>query len=348
MTEQFDLALLLANEALCNSTDSASCDSTEGQLSLSTLLLAEPHLIRIVSNSEDYFGQGEAGFINHLALSPDGNQLVARSDGNNAVFWDFDKYESREITLDDYQKYLVDWSSDQIPLPNLEKTKLFYTLDSWTLVGASSAVENRVALSGCRTIPSAGGAPGCASLIYIFDPTFNRLVTPLARCNPTENVRNFEIKLDGGLYRIWDFQSTEDQSPNFILYSVALTNKASNVRSQMAGVLYDPSSKRLVTAAAVGRYGSELALNVWDMDERKPVIELFYDLWGAQEAQFNFSDDGALDICGDKNIRIDIDPKSWKTQACEIAGRNLTLTEWQWFMGDKPYKQTCLQWPAGE
>ena len=50
--------------------------------------------------------------------------------------------------------------------------------------------------------------------------------------------------------------------------------------------------------------------------------------------------------CGtDTNIQIDIDPESWRAQACEIAGRNLTLIEWQQFIGDETYRKTCPQWP---
>ena len=27
--------------------------------------------------------------------------------------------------------------------------------------------------------------------------------------------------------------------------------------------------------------------------------------------------------------------------ACRAAGRNLTIEEWQQYMGDKPYRETC-------
>jgi hypothetical protein len=43
----------------------------------------------------------------------------------------------------------------------------------------------------------------------------------------------------------------------------------------------------------------------------------------------------------------EIDPGSWETSACEMAGRNLTQEEWADFIGpDEPYRPTCPQWPA--
>jgi hypothetical protein len=34
-------------------------------------------------------------------------------------------------------------------------------------------------------------------------------------------------------------------------------------------------------------------------------------------------------------------PEVWKTRACEIANRNLTVQEWEAFLGSEPYQKTC-------
>jgi hypothetical protein len=39
-------------------------------------------------------------------------------------------------------------------------------------------------------------------------------------------------------------------------------------------------------------------------------------------------------------------PEAWADQACQIANRNLTEAEWQQFMGDEPYRETC-PWLTG-
>ena len=41
------------------------------------------------------------------------------------------------------------------------------------------------------------------------------------------------------------------------------------------------------------------------------------------------------------------DVDSWSTLACDLAGRNMTLREWDDFgPSDEPYRATCPQFPA--
>jgi hypothetical protein len=49
----------------------------------------------------------------------------------------------------------------------------------------------------------------------------------------------------------------------------------------------------------------------------------------------------------DTTIRLwDMDIQSWQKKACQRAGRNLTLTEWNaYYSEDIPYEPTCPQWP---
>jgi WD40 repeat protein len=39
------------------------------------------------------------------------------------------------------------------------------------------------------------------------------------------------------------------------------------------------------------------------------------------------------------------DPDQWQAIACRVAGRNLTQSEWAEYLGDKPYRATCPEWP---
>ncbi len=336
--EQFDLALLLAIEA--------SHDSTDGKLALSNLLLAEPHLIRII-DSANYLGQGDSGFIEELTFSPDGTQLVAKS-YDRAGFWNFTAQQSWELDNDLYQQYLDAWAPSQILTPNPEE--LLQSLEIYDPNRTAGAVPNRVAFASCRTRPSAGGAPGCSSLIYVVSSGFENLITPLANCSPNENPRDFQINLKGGQYQIQGFKNTAGQLADFDLYSVALANKASNQGGILADARYNPETNRLATAAAVERHNHELDLILWDLTDKRPVLEFIRDLWGAQFAQINFSDNGAaLDICvNGSGIQVDIHPKSWQDQACEIAGRNFMQTEWRQYFPGEEYRITCPQWPVGK
>jgi hypothetical protein len=39
----------------------------------------------------------------------------------------------------------------------------------------------------------------------------------------------------------------------------------------------------------------------------------------------------------------DVDPASWRTRACAVAGRELTRQEWHQFLPGRPYRATCPQ-----
>jgi hypothetical protein len=257
------------------------------------------------------------------------------------------------LNPEEYQQYLDDWAPYQIQSPN--SSELFQALAINDPNGISSAVSNRAAFATCRTTPSAGGAPGCTSLIYIVSAQFERLITPLEICNTHQNARDFQVDLEGGLYHIQNLKSATDQPADFELYSVAQANQSSNVANILVDAVYDPQTNWLATAASSGRLGSDPALIVWDLTDKRPIMEFYPDrelfkyLWESQSAKINFSNGGAaLDICLEgASVRVDIAPASWQIQACEMAGRNLTEIEWRYFFGDELYRRTCPQWPAG-
>jgi len=117
-------------------------------------------------------------------------------------------------------------------------------------------------------------------------------------------------------------------------------------------VIFSPDGQAL----AVGRCGRVDTLNnciggeifLWDLPTGQPIslaghASLIYTL--------AFSPDGKILVSGsqDATLRVwDIDPTSWRTRACERAGRNLLQDEWQQYFGDAPYRKTCENFPEGQ
>jgi WD40 repeat protein len=61
-----------------------------------------------------------------------------------------------------------------------------------------------------------------------------------------------------------------------------------------------------------------------------------------------FSQDGQSLVSGGFDSKIilwDLSLESWKETACNIAGRNLTLEEWNLYLPFNIYKKTCSQFP---
>ncbi len=67
----------------------------------------------------------------------------------------------------------------------------------------------------------------------------------------------------------------------------------------------------------------------------------------AYEAGAAFNSDGMeLAVDTEQGIVVwDLDPDHWVDAACDVAGRNLTHTEWDQYIGDlAPYRATCPQY----
>jgi len=87
-------------------------------------------------------------------------------------------------------------------------------------------------------------------------------------------------------------------------------------------------------------------VTLWDVasHERLGDLETQHDL----VIGVAFSPDGSRLAAGSWDgtvVLYDTDPRSWANRACDIAGRNLTRSEWRQYFGTRSYRRTCGQWP---
>ena len=116
-------------------------------------------------------------------------------------------------------------------------------------------------------------------------------------------------------------------------------------------VSFSPDGRRVVSG------GDDQTVRLWDVQTGEAIGEPWQKHSGSV-SDVTFSPDGKQVVSGSSGypnspwdyaiIIWDVDENSWKKRLCRIAGRNLTKTEWQKHLGDKPYKKTCSSYPKGQ
>jgi WD40 repeat protein len=81
---------------------------------------------------------------------------------------------------------------------------------------------------------------------------------------------------------------------------------------------------------------------LWDVKTGGSIGYLGRDLNWVMDISFNSHDSTLVAATGNGEIVAWIvSVEAWKCLACKIANRNLTLDEWQLYLGNEPYRKTC-------
>lgn len=275
------------------------------------------------------------GGVANLAFSPDGQILASGSFRNDySIFlWDIALGQSigSPLLVDkDFLYYLA-----EEPLlegwPGGYLTSLAFGQDSQTLIASGNAGANVMTWN----FPNRERK----SMVGKFPPlavTFGSSISPdrtiIATGSSDGTIFLWEIatgKLKGKIH-------LKDANPVF-------------------GIEFNPDGKVLAVATQKLFRGQQESnrgeISLWDVDTLKSLGQLPASHTGDLKT-LAFSPNGRFLASGSGDggiILWDVDFESWQARACRIANRNLTMEEWDQYMGtDTPYQRTCPDLPSGQ
>jgi WD40 repeat protein len=164
----------------------------------------------------------------------------------------------------------------------------------------------------------------------------------------TSGVRSVAFSPDGQTLASGNINRT------IILWDVAMgVPIGAPLDEHMSGVntlMFSPDGQTLASGSCTERNsfcsGGEIIL--WDVATGSPIGNPM-EVQTSGISAVAFSKDGTTLASASGNDSIilwDVALDSWKARACRAAGRNLTWEEWQRYMDDRPYKQTCSDLPV--
>ncbi len=285
----------------------------------------------------------DAGYITDLAFSPDGNKLVAASSNNSLEIWDVSAaIPLYIINLTGNNRYIpVAYSPDGHTIASGNADGEIELWDSNTgrqigsiLKGHSSAIQSLAFNNDGKQLAS-GSAD---KTIIIWDVNAQKPIgSPLV--GHSDEVWVVKFSPDGQLIatgstdrtvRLWNATTHEPVGQPLIGHT-----------DRVKSLAFTPDGSMLISGS------QDNTIILWDMVQKLPIGRPLIGHSNFINA-LSISPDGlTLISAGESNklIKWQINLKKWRENACTIANRNLSSSEWERYFGDVPFTPTCTNIP---
>ena len=166
---------------------------------------------------------------------------------------------------------------------------------------------------------------------------FDAMVTALAM-GPADRANLVAFGLSsfsGKEWQVWDWKSgTEVGQP---------------VQGGAQALAFSPDGRLLAAASCRTTAGSSCgqnAITLWDIEQGQALGTPLLNTSGGEVRQLFISPDGRLVSATTYELIVwSLDPTNWQQRACHVANRNLTVQEWQTYVGDVAFRKTCPELP---
>ncbi len=287
-----------------------------------------------------------ADFVTSVAFSPDGD-LLATTSFETVQVWDVASRQRRGPPLIEHKGMLrsVAFSPDgrMLAVDSVNHSIQLWDVRSRQQIGESlkghqeDVIDVAFSPNG-RMLASAGDD----DTIRLWNVADRRPSAEPFKPN-SEYVEHVAFSPDGKTLvsahwdktvRLWDVASRQPLGE-------PLTAHDDHVRC----VVFSPDGKTFASSS------DDMTVRLWDAASRQPLGEALTGHTGKVRT-VAFSPDSRTLASGsdDDTVRLwDVDPHSWTARNCARANRNLSKTEWQYYIGrNVPYHRTCPDLPDGQ
>jgi WD40 repeat protein/energy-coupling factor transporter ATP-binding protein EcfA2 len=273
---------------------------------------------------------GHSDFVKMLAFSPNG-EILASSSGDNIILWNVE-------TKQPFGEIIPGHQSEAFARPSPTKS-IAFSPDSKTLAssgcgkireraggdrGSTACVEGEIRLWNVATRQLLG-----APLVGHTD-----IITSVAFSPDSKTLASASGSYDRTI-RLWSIAARQPIGQAFMGH-VAGVKK----------IIFSPDGE---TLASVSDASDSTAYNIrlWDVATHQPIGQpLLGHTLDIQDIAFSPNGQTLASGGWDKTLLLwDVNPASWMGQACHIANRNLTHTEWERYFPNQTYRKTCADLP---